>query len=379
MKHTAAGRTAAWGNNDTRPELQTVTSRFLRVVFIWFLTTVWVLGIPVFVLLCCLSLWHMAQWLVTRTETPIPHYVPIFVSFMALYEGYYYITKASEHRWPWMRKVMRHMHFHYPYFRLNMTVFDERQEAKRKGRDEESEGMIDKAVSKAVEENDMTSCVNPNDHALFAFHPHGVLSCGWSVGGVQHMSFAQADCRWLVAASLFYFPIMRELVNWMDFASVAKGSFREILRTGQNVCLLPGGFEEATLYERGKHRVYIKMRFGFIKLALQHGYKIHPVYTFGEEYAYHTFPYLLKIRLKLNQLKMPGVLFFGSPSCFYLPKADVDLITVVGKPLILPRIEHPTQDNVRKYHEQYVTALQTLFDRYKKVCAVNPEAQLEIY
>ncbi|GMF56865.1 unnamed protein product [Phytophthora fragariaefolia] len=172
---------------------------------------------------------------------------------------------------------------------------------------------------------------------------------------------------------------MRELVNWMDFTSAAKPAFRRVLRTGQNVCLMPGGFEEATLYERGKHRVYIRKRFGFIKLALQHGYKVHPVYTFGEEYAYHTFPYLLKLRLKLNEFKVPGVLFFGRPWCFYLPRTDIDLITVVGKPIELPRIKHPTKDDVRKYHELYVNALQQLFDRHKGFYAVDPEATLEIY
>ncbi|KAG2767373.1 hypothetical protein PC129_g2922 [Phytophthora cactorum] len=302
----------------------------------------------------------------TQAETPVPRYVQLYLSFIAVYEGYHYATRPSCHQWPWMRRLMRHVFTHYPYFRLNATVFEEQMDSAA-------------AACKAVEKNDATSFVPPNDHALFAFHPHGVLSCGWSFGGIHHMSFEQADCRWLVAESLFYFPIMRELVNWMDFSSASKAAFRKILRTGQNACLMPGGFEEATLYERGKHRVYIKQRFGFIKLALQYGYKVHPVYTFGEEYAYHIFPYLLKFRLKLNEFKMPGVLFFGRPECFYLPRTDVDLITVVGKPLILPRIDHPTKEDIREHHEQYVATLQELFDRYKGVYAVDPEATLEIY
>ncbi|EGZ22258.1 hypothetical protein PHYSODRAFT_330092 [Phytophthora sojae] len=92
-----------------------------------------------------------------------------------------------------------------------------------------------------------------------------------------------------------------------------------------------------------------------------------------------TFPYLLKLRLKLNELKMSGVLFLGRPECFYLPRTDVDLITVVGKPIALPSSEHPTKDDVRKYHDQYVEALQQLFDRHKGAYAVDPAARLEIY
>jgi hypothetical protein len=32
------------------------------------------------------------------------------------------------------------------------------------------------------------------------------------------------------------------------------------MQQGKNVALLPGGFQEATLYSYGKHRVYIKTR-----------------------------------------------------------------------------------------------------------------------
>ena len=38
------------------------------------------------------------------------------------------------------------------------------------------------------------------------------------------------------------------------------------------MALLPGGFQEATLFARNRHRVYINQRKGFIKYALRHGY-----------------------------------------------------------------------------------------------------------
>ncbi|KAG7397773.1 hypothetical protein PHYBOEH_000227 [Phytophthora boehmeriae] len=250
----------------------------------------------------------------------------------------------------------------------------------KKTSNDSSDDHFDKTItSKTIEENDVSPFAKPDDHAVYAFHPHGVLSNGWAFNGAHHMSFERAHCRWLVAENLFWFPIMRDLLNWMDFNSVAKSTFQRIMATGQNLCLIPGGFEEATLYERGKHRVYIKKRFGFIKLALQYGYKVHPVYTFGEEFAYHTFPYFLRLRLKLNEFKIPGVLFYGLPQCFFLPCTDVDLITVVGKPLALPRIEHPTKEDVHKYHSQYVQALRNLFNKYKAVYAVDPEADLEVF
>ena len=57
----------------------------------------------------------------------------------------------------------------------------------------------------------------------------------------------------------------------------------------RHVALLPGGFEEASIVEPGRERVYVRRRKGFVKLALRYGYTIYPIYTFGESEAYRTF------------------------------------------------------------------------------------------
>ncbi|KAF4041799.1 Diacylglycerol acyltransferase domain-containing protein [Phytophthora infestans] len=386
LNNAAYGRTSAWPDSNTRPDLQTLRGRFLRRLHLSLIYGLWVLGTLFNAAMWVFSLVCVAQWvwstLIGANEAPIPLAVQVFLSLVALYESYHFVTRPSHHPWPFMRRLIRYSLLHYPYFRLNATVFDERERAKQLSQDgatNDTSAFNTEIASKTIVENDISPFVKPNESAMFAFHPHSVLSNGWVANGANHMSFEQADCRWLVAENLFGVPLMRDLLNWMDFSSVAKSTFQQRMSNRQNVCLIPGGFEEATLYERGKHRVYIKKRFGFIKLALQYGYKVHPVYTFGEEYAYHTFPYLLKLRLKLNEFKIPGVFFFGLPHCFFLPRTDVDLITVVGEPLVLPRIEQPTKEDVQKYQGQYVEALQKLFNKYKSVYAVDPQAQLEIY
>lgn len=89
------------------------------------------------------------------------------------------------------------------------------------------------------------------------------------------------------------------------------------MRRGENIALIPGGFQEATMFEYNRHTVYIKRRKvralafastpqpagrmrvplcadpaplaqGFIKYALQHGYRVYPCYTFGEERTYYS-------------------------------------------------------------------------------------------
>ncbi|RLN02613.1 hypothetical protein BBJ28_00014036 [Nothophytophthora sp. Chile5] len=399
LQHVACGRTAAWPNNHVRPELRTLRGRFLRIVLVWFLFGLWILGVIGFVAMWLFSGFCVLRWAWSALQNggwadamPPPFAVQLYLGGMALYEGYHYVTRASPHLWPIMRRMVRYIFLNFPYFRLSVIVFEEREEAKRKlrqqsndegegdaGKDSATDHLSAAEAVRAVEENDTSPYMESGQHSLFAFHPHGVLTCGFSFNGAHNMPFQRADCRWLSAENLFWFPLMRDILYWMEFNSCVKPNMQRLMRTGQNLCLLPGGFEEATLFERGKHRVYLKNRFGFIKLALQFGYKVYPAYSFGEEYTYHAFPYLLQLRLLLNRYRVPGTIFFGQVLCFYLPCTDVDLITVVGKPLQLPHIEHPTKDDVRKYQRQYVQALQDLFDNYKGVYAVDPEATLEIY
>jgi len=147
--------------------------------------------------------------------------------------------------------------------------------------------------------------------------------------------------------------------------------------TGANIALLPGGFEEATLFKRGVHRLYLKNRQGFIKYALQYGYRLRVCYVFGEEETYWTIKIWPKLMLWLNKFKIPGVVFVGK--FFFLPNPDLDMYVVIGKPLELPHIENPTKDDVNKYHKLYMEKMTELFNKYKGRCAKEGEdAELHI-
>lgn len=138
------------------------------------------------------------------------------------------------------------------------------------------------------------------------------------------------------------------------------------------------GFEEATVCSYGVESVNIKKRKGFIKYALQYGYRVHPVYTFGECDTYYTFSHFKSFRLWLNKFQVPAVVFFGYPICPLLPHPSCELHTVVGDPLELPCIPKPSKEDVEKFHALYVKALQNTFDKYKKD-AGKPDAVLQVW
>jgi 1-acyl-sn-glycerol-3-phosphate acyltransferase len=51
-----------------------------------------------------------------------------------------------------------------------------------------------------------------------------------------------------------------------------------------------------------EHRIYLQKRKGFVKLALQYGVRVVPMYAFGEESAYTILSYPWLQRLQVHYL-----------------------------------------------------------------------------
>jgi len=216
--------------------------------------------------------------------------------------------------------------------------------------------------------------------SLLAWHPHGILCGGFSWHGAWNPELRkEKQPVFLISWALRNAPLFKYFCDcngWIRAAS--KENVVEWMSKSKNIALLPGGFEEATLYRRGKHRVYIKKRTGFVKYALQYGYTIHPVYSFGEETTYSSFPYFVEARLWLNKMKIPAVLFWGRTFIPILPKPG-KFLTVFGDGIRLPQIEKPSREDVSKWHGVYISKLKDLFEEYRVKFPDYNNAVLEVY
>lgn len=74
---------------------------------------------------------------------------------------------------------------------------------------------------------------------------------------------------------------------------------------------------------------------------------------------YWTSDFMLKFRLLLNKLKLPAALFWGRFGL--LPDYDLDIYTVIGKPIEMPVIEKPTTDEIKKWHKNYIDTVTNLY------------------
>lgn len=267
----------------------------------------------------------------------------------------------------WLHQKLASVVTNNPYCRTQAIFFEEEFDEQ----DESKKGNL-KFSSPA------SLFIPPESKTLLGMHPHGILSIGWSLNCNSNLRMLPCKFSWLGADSIFILPFVSEFLTWHSACPASKKSFTNLMKQERNIAIIPGGFEEATLYERGVPRVYIRERKGFIKYSLMYGYKIRPGYTFGEENTYRAYTGLLGFRKWLNSFKIPGVIFLGKYGTL-LPFTNVDLITVIGKEIILPHIPSPSQEDIDKYHEIYIKALVSLFNKFKHHCAADPTKELEIF
>lgn len=222
--------------------------------------------------------------------------------------------------------------------------------------------------------------------SFFACHPHGILSIGWITNIVwnRHFHHSAGRCFYLIDPTLKNKGLLARFFQDAfegphgGLRDTSKQSVEKLMSKGESVSMIPGAYQEATLFKNGHDRVAVSSRKGFIKVCLRHGYRLHPVYTFGESDTYLTLPGFEKFRLWLNKQGIPTVAFWGLSWCPLLPRRGCELMTFVGKPVEMPKIEEPTARDVDEWHAKYLEALRELFEKHKAE-AGRPDAKLEIF
>ena len=169
---------------------------------------------------------------------------------------------------------------------------------------------------------------------MFAVHPHGIFCCGWSCLVVQDF---MKDTYFCFATALYYSPFFRLFSRLtMKPSGVSKKGMKKIMQSGSSLALIPGGFEEASIHSIERDRLFLKNRRGFTAYACKYGYKIRPVYAFGERQTFCNFQGFWSIRFFLNSFGIPGIIPFGSSYFPILPK-QTPMNIVFGKPVELPK------------------------------------------
>lgn len=109
-------------------------------------------------------------------------------------------------------------------------------------------------------------------------------------------------------------------------------------------------------------KLYLMKRKGFIKLALQEGVDIVPVYLFGNTNVLSLLKnkFLVMVSRKLQV----SLTYVWGRWLLPIPR-DCKLLYVSGQPLGLPKIDNPTMEDIEKWHAKYVAEVRRIFETYK--------------
>lgn len=216
---------------------------------------------------------------------------------------------------------------------------------------------------------------------VFGYHPHGIIGMGaLATFATEATGFSKAfpgiKPHLLTLASNFKMPFYRDVILAMGICSVSKRSCSNILKAGPGsaITIVVGGAAESLSARPGTADLTLRKRLGFIKVAIQHGADLVPVFSFGENDIYEQMPNEKGTTVYALQKKFQSVfgftlpLFHGRGLLNYnlgLMPYRRQIVAVIGKPIHVTQSDKPHIDEVMRIQKLYIDELTRIWNTYK--------------
>ncbi|RLN13010.1 diacylglycerol O-acyltransferase 2-like [Panicum miliaceum] len=181
--------------------------------------------------------------------------------------------------------------------------------------------------------------------------------------------WGRSIARFICRHAMGYFPISLHVEDYKAFdpsrAYVFGYEPHSVLPIGLSALADLVGFMPLTKVKvlASSAVAFLKSRKGFVKIAMQSGCPLVPVFCFGQ-LSYKWWRPGGKLFVKIARaVKFTPIIFwgrFGTPFPFPRP-----VHVVVGKPIEVDKNPQPTIDDINEVHEQFIIALRELFEKYK--------------
>ncbi|KAG8431290.1 hypothetical protein GDO86_019107 [Hymenochirus boettgeri] len=227
-----------------------------------------------------------------------------------------------------------------------------------------------------------TADLDPRQNYVVGFHPHGVLVAGaFTNFCTEATGFSQlfpGITPYLLMLPLWFrAPFFRDYIMCGGIVPSDKDSAAYLLRNrvgGNAVVIAVGGAPESLDARPGAFTLLLKNRKGFIKLAMQHGASLVPVFSFGENEVFDQVDnpkgsWLRTIQEKLQKIMGVALPLFHARGVFQysfglLPYRK-PIATIVGKPIKVEENLTPSNEEIDRLHTIYIEELCKLFEEHK--------------
>ena len=221
---------------------------------------------------------------------------------------------------------------------------------------------MDETIRSSSSSSSSSSSNNQNKQYIFAAQPHGVLSFVGMCSAALHPEYT-IRVPTAAASIVLKTPLLKHVMGIFNLIDASAINLKRHFKSGGSVVIYIGGIAELFKTSRTEERLYLRNRKGFIKLALTEGVDIVPVYLFGNSSVLSVLTQGPLVALS-RKVQASLTIFWGK---FYLPiPRDEKLLYVVGKPMGLPHILNPTQDDIDKWHEKYCIEVRKIYETYQE-------------
>lgn len=203
--------------------------------------------------------------------------------------------------------------------------------------------------------------------SLLLWHPHSLMS----VTPVLHVAYRLTSVlppSKIVCHSIYHtLPFVRDIARYAHSAPAQFSVMKSELEQGNSLSVMPGGTREMMETQELTLRLVLKRRSGVFRLALTTGTPLVPILSYGENELFPSIrsPALDTINEYLYAwfriaLPLTSWTAFSNWVKLYIHPLE-PVVTHVGKPLRVCKIDEPTLDDVDRLRRRYIRRIKKLF------------------